>query len=273
MAEARTGYQPATSPPSRRALHDLERRIKVLEDTPGIPGPPGDPGIPGEPGGSLLSAYWAYATATVSPPTGGQMRTNSPITQLYVNETDTDGFNRPLGLASVGVGTAVYVRAANGTSMDLLITGAPTDNGTWWTFPVSVTTGAVTKGARTQLNFVNAPTPWTALPLNGTWANFGSGWQTAQYRKIGDEVQVRGLVVNATAGTGINSIATLPSGFRPVLQQGPLVGWANDGTDSGATRIEVTPAGGIFISFGFGHPLITTGPIAHLTLDLKFSTS
>ena len=35
--------------------------------------------------------------------------------------------------------------------MDLEVTGTPVDSGTYWTIPVTVTTGSVTKGARTQL--------------------------------------------------------------------------------------------------------------------------
>jgi hypothetical protein len=41
------------------------------------------------------------------------------------------------------------VRAANGTDANWTVTGTPTDNGTYMTFPVVRTTGAVTKaGAR-----------------------------------------------------------------------------------------------------------------------------
>ena len=76
-------------------------------------------------------------------------------------ETDTDGYNRPVGLATIAAGSTILVRAANGTAMDLLLTGTPTDNGTYWTLPVSVTTGTVTKGARTQLNFVAASSALT----------------------------------------------------------------------------------------------------------------
>lgn len=139
----------------------------------GDPGPAGPQGDPGEAGGSLLSAFWSYATATTTPPTGGQMRTDTGLANLYVAEVDTDGFNRSVGLAAVaGSANKILVRAANGTAMDLRITGAPVDNGTWWTFPVAVISGTVTKGARTQLNFVVAPVPDsrridTTAPLTG----------------------------------------------------------------------------------------------------------
>jgi hypothetical protein len=67
----------------------------ITEGLPGLPGadgpagppgedgpagPPGEKGDPGEPGGALLSAFWNYATATTTPPSGGQMRTPATIT-------------------------------------------------------------------------------------------------------------------------------------------------------------------------------------------------
>ena len=57
------------------------------------------------------------------------------------------------------------------------------------------------------------PTPWVAIAtLNGTWVNYGGGYQAVQYRKVYDEVQGRGLIKSGTTGT---SVYTLPVGFRP----------------------------------------------------------
>ena len=59
------------------------------------------------------------------------------------------------------------------------------------------------------------PQPWTPVSafLNG-WVNYGTGstWPVAAYRKIGDEVQLRGLI---RAGPIPASAFTLPVGFRP----------------------------------------------------------
>lgn len=55
---------------------------------------------------------------------------------------------------------------------------------------------------------------WTNLTLGTGWANFGAGYQGAQYRKIGDMVYLRGLVTR-TSGVG-TTITTLPSLHRPV---------------------------------------------------------
>ena len=55
-------------------------------------------------------------------------------------------------------------------------------------------------------------TPWTGVTFQNGWANYGSGYQTCQYRKIGDVVQLRGVATNATG----NTVAfTLPAGYRP----------------------------------------------------------
>lgn len=89
------------------------------------------------------------------------------MTQLYVNKTDTDGFDRSAGLATIATGNTILARSRNGTGVDLRISGAPVDNGTYWTFPITTLSGAITKGARTQLNFVRA----SASGLPSTDAN------------------------------------------------------------------------------------------------------
>lgn len=53
---------------------------------------------------------------------------------------------------------------------------------------------------------------WTAPVLSGTWLNFGGIYQIAQYRKIGDVVELRGVV---KSGAASSSVFTLPAGFRP----------------------------------------------------------
>jgi hypothetical protein len=54
-------------------------------------------------------------------------------------------------------------------------------------------------------------TPWTAPTLLNSWVNYGSGFQDCQYRRVGDMVQVRGLIKSGT----IAVIFNLPAGFRP----------------------------------------------------------
>lgn len=53
---------------------------------------------------------------------------------------------------------------------------------------------------------------WTAPTLAWSWVNFGAPHQDVQYRKVGDLVQIRGLMKNGTmAAPAFN----LPAGYRP----------------------------------------------------------
>lgn len=69
--------------------------------------------------------------------------------------------------------------------------------------------GRIYVAATAYLSFATA---WTAPTLQNSWANYGAPYQLAQYRKVGDEVQMRGLVRLGTVGS---VICTLPVGFRP----------------------------------------------------------
>ena len=64
--------------------------------------------------------------------------------------------------------------------------------------------------------FVPPPNPTPAwinvTSFENGWGSYGSGYQAAQYRKVGDEVQVRGFI---RAGTLNLSAFTLPAGYRP----------------------------------------------------------
>lgn len=85
----------------------------------------------------------------------------------------------------------------------------------------------------------------------GTWTepgSFGTGWTNldsanyteASYRKIGDVVQLRG-VVKRTSGSGV-VIFTLPSGYRPVSGQRCVNASVSNGA---ACRVDVLPAGDV----------------------------
>lgn len=54
---------------------------------------------------------------------------------------------------------------------------------------------------------------WTNVTFTNGWVNYGT-FQGAQYRKVGDMVQLRGLIKSGTAGA---SAFTLPAGYRPPL--------------------------------------------------------
>jgi hypothetical protein len=55
---------------------------------------------------------------------------------------------------------------------------------------------------------------WQSLTLLNSWTNLGLGYTGAQYRKIGDLVLIRGVIVNNPIS--VSTIATLPVGYRPL---------------------------------------------------------
>lgn len=57
-----------------------------------------------------------------------------------------------------------------------------------------------------------AVTAWVAPTLGNAWVNFGGAYQVAQYRKVGDEVELRGVIKGGTMNV---AAFTLPAGFRP----------------------------------------------------------
>ena len=61
--------------------------------------------------------------------------------------------------------------------------------------------------------YVTVPTAWVIPTYATGWAAYGAGYSVPGYRKIGDVVYLRGLIV-ASAGVG-QPMFTLPVGFRP----------------------------------------------------------
>ncbi len=70
--------------------------------------------------------------------------------------------------------------------------------------------------AISQLDQVALVTAWTALPIIAGWANYGVGYNSAQYRINNNVVELRGLLRTSVAKAIGSTIATLPVGYRPV---------------------------------------------------------
>lgn len=63
-----------------------------------------------------------------------------------------------------------------------------------------------------RANGVTSPSLWTAVTVfTNSWVNFDAN-HPAQYRKVGDDVELRGLIKSGTIGL---AAFTLPAGFRP----------------------------------------------------------
>ncbi len=77
---------------------------------------------------------------------------------------------------------------------------------------------------------------WTNITFGTGWDNFGGGFQTGQYRKIGDMVYLRGMVLR-TSGVG-TTITTLPAAHWP-----PATVLCDVQSASALGRIDISTAG------------------------------
>jgi hypothetical protein len=102
--------------------------------------------------------------------------------------------------------------------------------------------------------YVAFPTAWTVPAYAGTWSNLGGAFQVAQYRKVGDEVQMRGVAQGGAAGS---TIFTLPVGFRPIQN---MIFATSSNTLFGEIRVMNT-----------GLVVMQAGNPAYVSLELQFS--
>jgi hypothetical protein len=106
-------------------------------------------------------------------------------------------------------------------------------------------------------------TPWISFPFESPWRNYSAidpSWQNVQYRRVGDQVQLRGLA-NRNNGAG-QVLGYLPAGYRPLLRL-----HHTSVCDPGHTYVVIEVSGQIWF---------TQGPSANgwVTLDpVKFMVS
>ena len=112
---------------------------------------------------------------------------------------------------------------------------------------------------------VSNDTGWIDLAFEDPWINYPTSYQNCKYRKIGNQVFVRGLARTTVALTASSAIGILPVGFRPLLAEifnasvniTQITGAASTGTahtHSGsyntACRIDVAANGNISATIG-----------------------
>ena len=116
--------------------------------------------------------------------------------------------------------------------------------------------------------FPNPTPPWLPLTLESPWTNYGGGFGTCGYRKVGDIVELRGLVRTGTTAVTNSTIAILPSGHRPP-QDLLLTTWgAQNAITDRAFRMDMQSSGAI----RFFNP--TSVAIDFLSIaPIRFSTS
>jgi hypothetical protein len=106
------------------------------------------------------------------------------------------------------------------------------------------------------------PGPWTAPTFQNSWKNYGAPFQTAGYRKVGDVVQLRGLI---NGGAQPTIAFTLPAGYLP-----PAVVVACAVADGATTngRVDIGPTGTVTMQNGM------SGTAGFISLEgIQFSTS
>ena len=111
-------------------------------------------------------------------------------------------------------------------------------------------------------------TRWTALQFVAGWANYGSGWNIAQARKVGDEVQLRGLVTHPGSVSGSVAMMTIPIGYRlPAVQMFPCLASQFGFPQQESMRVDVGPDG------SFTLQALHSAPVTYLSLDIiRYST-
>jgi hypothetical protein len=138
----------------------------VVAGPMGPPGPAGADGAPGPPGptNAIYTATWTWTTKQTDANTSGQVGINGAPTwamgtAVNVNEQKADNADVSIYLARIGVGDEIYLQMkTDHTRYGLyLVTGAPTDHGTWWSFPVTFESGSG------NLPNGNAPTAFAIL--------------------------------------------------------------------------------------------------------------
>lgn len=174
--------------------------------------------------------------------TGTRLITNAEITKL----SNTSGTNT--GDNTVNTTSNTY---ADGKVVNTLTNGDTTHS------PSSdiVFDALALKADATSIPITTA---WTNATLLNAWVVYNVG-TFVQYRKIGDVVEVRGLVKSGTTGT---TIFTLPVGFRPPGASSAMLPCIANGL---IARLDVSNNGNVSISTGNGN--------AYLSLDIiRFST-
>jgi hypothetical protein len=70
--------------------------------------------------------------------------------------------------------------------------------------------------AKAAIDHTHPPETWQDIPLASSWSNYGTGYVSAQCRKlVGSLIEVRGTIKKSTTVVVNEVVATLPVGYRP----------------------------------------------------------
>ena len=248
------------TPSSGTGQQETYARI-FLESLESIQGPQGEQGIQGDDG--LDAAYsYAWSTLTSGDPGTGKIRGNNAtiasITQIAVSETDASGANVAGMIATWDDSTTSNNRAivkiskegATGNFAGFKITGAGTDAGTYWTFPVTYIATAGT--------LANNDTVAVAVAITGDEGAAGitvpsvtglTNLSPPDYTGTPDKILVHDVSVGGLKQTPITDFGISASGGNHVFY----------GTSTSALGINAVGYAGIGIA-GFGSTTFVAAP-------------
>lgn len=177
---------------------------------------------------------------TASPARSGQFGGTVYVTAADANWT-TNNYPKLVELASEGViqwlkgGGSISRGVVFGADGNLYFVRSTADDGS---------AGAVEDmflGVSGDLQPTIAGEAWSGLSYGSGWADFGGTLQVGQFKKFGDLVLLRGLVLRSS-GVG-TVIATLPAGYRPAGASSVVL--LDVATDTGQGRVDIDSSGNI----------------------------
>jgi hypothetical protein len=110
-------------------------------------------------------------------------------------------------------------------------------------------------GPAGRSNDAVAPEAWKALPFQGSWGNYASGWAAGGYRKDArGRVYLRGLVSKVDGVPAADDvIAALPADYRPAMRSLFVVGAGASSVGQAYGRVDVLANGNVvWITGGAG---------------------
>ena len=110
-----------------------------------------------------MAAGWQFSTSTAPPPTAGQLRITTALTEMYLHKTDRSGYSRATALNFIVARTALdpdcvrfRIRGTSGSVLELRTRGTVVDSGTYLTIPIVVLAGtAADKGVDVEVTLLS----------------------------------------------------------------------------------------------------------------------
>jgi len=191
-------------------------------------------------GVASVGASWKFNTSTAAADPGSKKFAldNASLalaTALYVNDTTNENFDFSTLAAFIANGTRVYIQQKDDATRAALyaITGSGTDNGGWWSFPISmIANGGVLFQNNTDCGFV--------LLLNAATGG-GGGAATTVEVDLGSTPVFRGRFTITDASIGTTSKVLCWQAPGPYTGKGTQ---SDEAEMAPVEIISVTPAAG-----------------------------